>query len=875
MGIINLAGTWKLVASVAEKETIVIPCQIPGDAFSALYAQGICADPYYGMNEKEWLFLNERDFEFSYTFSVSTEDIKKGSPYLFLESVDTVADIYLNDSFLGHTENMFYPFCKDIEGILKAGMNILRVHCYSAEKEALKKAPRLPYSIPYGIAPVQSPHRNLSRKVQCHGGWDWGPCLMVSGIYGKTYIGFNQPGHVVHCNCRTLRRTESLWEVETVLRYTIPEKAENQHTWDFLVHYELTDPHGTVVLQEDRQYTVIGSGTHLLTANFTVHNPRLWWPAGYGEQPLYTLIVQVCNRSTISNGSEKTHVAVAHQGFLGAGTFPENSTKRIGFRTIEVLTQEDEWGKPLTFCVNGRTIWAKGANWIPLDALPARQTPPRYRALLEDMVAANMNMVRVWGGGQYEQDVLYDLCDELGILVWQDCMFACATYPATPDFLEEVRKEIHYQVLRLKDHPCLALWCGNNENLGALNWFPETKQFRDRYIIDYDRLNEGVVGNTIRELDPDHLFWPSSPSGGPQDFSDNWHSDTKGDMHYWSVWHEGKPFEAYYEVVPRFCSEFGYQSFPSLETITSYYPIEEWNLTSPTMEYHQRSPRGNSIIIENFSRYFRFPVGFKNMLYLSQVQQAMAIQTAVEYWRSQRPRCMGALYWQLNDCWPVASWSSIEYTGKWKLLHYAARRFFAPLALVSYIKEGMVSLFFLNDTDEDTPGKVTVQVWDFGGTLVSEKTYSCHGKKEQSSLIVTEPIEAFTTIPEQHFMYATFDIDPSRKQEIPPSMTSLKTTCFFTVPKKCTIQDPSLSFELHHSSNGTIEAVLSVVRPAFFVSLDFSGISGHWNDNCFTLLPTKKRHLQWILREQEKPVPEALLDEIMVYHLWGSYQEKE
>lgn len=874
---INLAGLWDLHCQIEGRSPIHVPCEIPGDVFSAFLKGNVLPDPYYGKNEEVWQVFNQKEIELSYTFSVSSNLFKEGTPYLFLESLDTIADMYLNDRYLGHHENMFYPFYADIEGVLREGDNTIKVHCYSAEKKAIEKAQDLPYPIPYGTAPIHSPHRNLVRKVQCHSGWDWGPCLMVSGIYGKAYIGFNRPGHITHCNCRPLRRTESLWDVETTIHYIIPESKRDVGfpRWELVASYELLDPQGKVVLQEERPYTVTGPGEHQLTANFIVHNPQLWWPAGYGDQPLYTLKVQVSSLPLPSDTPEQFPYSATHRGLSTPHQSPEIITKRIGFRSLEVLTEEDSIGRPLTFRINGRDIWAKGANWIPLDALPSRQTPDRYRQLLHDMVAAHMNMVRVWGGGQYEQDIFYDLCDELGILVWQDCMFACAMYPATPEFLSNVQKEITYQVLRLKDHPCLALWCGNNENLGALNWFPETKQNRDRYIIDYDRLNEGIVGNIIRALDPDHIFWPSSPSGGPQDFSDNWHADTKGDMHYWSVWHEGKPFEAYYEVVPRFCSEFGYQSFPSLETVKTYCPQEEWNLTSPIMEHHQKSPRGNSLIIENFSRYFRFPVGFKNMLYLSQVQQAMAIQTAVEYWRSQRPRCMGTLYWQLNDCWPVASWSSIEYSGKWKLLHYRARRFFAPIALVSYIKEGQLFVAFLNDTQQDILGDVSVRVFDFSGKLILERVYPCEGKKEGATVILQESIENFTSRPEQHFMHATFKGSLSEDSlKVTGVQDALQTTCLLTLPKKCEFQEPCLTFNVEKTKTGLLQTVLSAERPAFFVALDVEGVPGYWEDNCVTLLPGEPRRITYLPRSGiTLPSETEFKERCRVYNLWGCSQE--
>ena len=294
-------------------------------------------------------------------------------------------------------------------------------------------------------------------------------------------------------------------------------------------------------------------------------------------------------------------------------------------------------------------------------------------------------------------------------MIWHDMMFSCALYPSTPGFLANVEREIRHQVKRLRDHPCIALWCGNNEDVGALTWYPESRKNRDRYIVDYDRLNEGVIGRVVDECDPTRTFWPSSPSAGRGDYSDNWHDDRRGDMHYWSVWHESKAFSAYYEVSPRFCSEFGYQSFPSVELARGYCPPGQMNVTSPVMEHHQRHGRGNALIVEMFTRYFRMPEGFENFVYLSQVQQALAIKTAVEHWRHLRPTCMGTLYWQLNDNWPVCSWSSLEYGGKWKLLHHAARRFYAPTIVSAFQRpDRTVEVWLTSDTLQSQKAAVTV-----------------------------------------------------------------------------------------------------------------------------------------------------------------------
>jgi beta-mannosidase len=758
---------------------------------------------------------------------------------------------------------MFRSVRADLSHIAKVGTNVVRVVCRSPELEAIVRAERLDYPIPLSAYPVQSPHRNLLRKVQCHGGWDWGPCLMVAGIYGNVYVDVSWPGRIEGVSVRTLRSL-SQWNVPVKLEYLVSEDRRSaagmyadgkSATVDVVA--ELVAPDGEIEATGRLDGVVVTPGINTLDLELHVEDPLLWWPAGYGDQPLYTLTASV----------------------TGTDRAASRAKKRIGFRELRVVAEEDAVGRSLTFRVNDRDIWAKGANWIPQDALPARQTAERTRTLLEDMVAANMNMVRVWGGGQYESDAFYDSCDELGILVWQDMMFACSLYPTNRAFLDDVREEIASQVKRLKEHPSIALWCGNNENVGALNWYPESRTFRDRYVIDYDRLNEGVVGATIRALDPDRVWWPSSPSAGPDDFSDNWHADNRGDMHFWSVWHEGKPFEAYYGVTPRFCSEFGYQSFPSEEGVASYCPEDQRNLTSPVMEHHQKNPRGNSIIIENFSRYFRFPEGFANMLYLSQVQQALAMKTAVEYWRSRRPVCMGALFWQLDDCWPVASWSSIEYSGKWKLLHYAAARFFAPVALIAYKKDDRVAVFALNDTERAIGGALTVRLLRFDGSEAMRQALRVKAAAEASTEAWSIALTDLPVRPEEAFLVAEFTPDsPAAGDESggPSAFGSavaaaaLRTELFLCEPKRCAPTDPKLQAEVVEVERG-LAVRLNAAAPAFYVALDAPGIDGRWEDNFFTVLCGETRTVRF-LAKGAAPTAAALRKAFRVTQLRGTYR---
>ncbi|HKM05910.1 MAG TPA: glycoside hydrolase family 2 protein, partial [Sphaerochaeta sp.] len=404
-----------------------------------------------------------------------------------------------------------------------------------------------------------------------------------------------------------------------------------------------------------------------------------------------------------------------------------------------------------------------------------------------------------------------------------------------------------------------ALWCGNNEDLGAISWYEESKNNPWRYVIDYDRLNEGTVGRVIQELDPARQWWPSSPSAGPGDYSDNWHNDNKGDMHFWSVWHDGKPFEEYYTIKPRFVSEFGYQSFPSLSTVEEYAPSSQHNLTSEVMEHHQKNVRGNSIIIENFSRYFLFPHGFEQMLYLSQVQQAMAMKTAIEYWRTLRPHCMGTLYWQLNDNWPVASWSSIDYTGKWKLLHYSAKQFFAPSLPIAYMKDtGKVEVYVVHDKSFPLSNvKVSVKVYRFNGEKVSKQKYILDILPQSSTHVSTIELDKNTIDPREMFLSIKMETDSLYIEDV----------LLLDRPKRCSLLDPSLDLHVENAQEG-FAVTVSSKAPAFQVALDAGPLKGVFSDNLFCVRPTAQKMV--IFKTREKISLEKFKDNLKIFDLYGS-----
>ena len=707
--VIDLSGAWRLNSDALPNPLSI---DIPGDVYSALLAHNVLPDPFYGDNELLWLPYGGYDWQIERTFAMDDEHYRSPRIMLDIAVVDTIADIYLNDKKIATSNSMFVPLCIDIKRHLQAGDNRIAIHFHSAEHAAQDYAQRLPYPIPYSQFPIQSPHRNLIRKVQCHGGWDWGPALMTAGVYWSIEIipSLRYVVHTYHCD---IYKRDSKWTVAVHIDIDVDGNADGTggDTGGDTGDNGDVDSNDSDSIQipisaaidggRTERICDIGSGRRQIALSVTVDNPRLWWPSGHGKQPHYTLSLTV-----------------------GELQFE----RQIAFRTMDIENNSDDYGKSLRVIVNGRPITITGANWIPCDALPLRQTDEKITSLLESAHAAHINMLRVWGGGQYESDSFYRHCSRLGILVWQDFMFSCALYPAQPSFLQLVGEEACAQIKRLKDFPCIALWCGNNENIGALTWFPESVKDRDRYLIDYDRLNEGVLGNAVRTLDPQRVFWPSSPCGGPDDYSVNWHSDGNGDMHFWSVWHEGKSFDAYYSVIPRFCSEFGFQSLPSIQVARSFAPPEALNPTHPYLEHHQRHPRGNSIIIETISRYFRFPTTFENTVYLSQLQQGLAIQAAVEYWRFHSRRCAGMMYWQLNDLWPGASWSSIEYGGNWKLLHYMARRFYRPLHVAAFRNpnDGAVKCALYNSSPQAHDVSLSLTWYRGNGERIHSYRYAAH-----------------------------------------------------------------------------------------------------------------------------------------------------
>jgi beta-mannosidase len=791
---LDLAGTWSL--RQADGKDAAIPMTVPGGVHTALLNAKKIPDPFFGQNEKIVQWVGQKDWIAERTFTVPAELLARKSVCLRLEDVDTFCTLSINGKAVGETGNRFRRYEFEVKPLLKAGENKISGYFHSSEKMSEDLAAKLTHPIPM-VDNGLVPHINLVRKPACHGGWDWGLSLMVTGFAGKT---------------------ELLGTDIARMDYVMCEQKHSPDRCDVTVHAEVSSPEGgattmTVELggQKTEQAVTLKPGKNGLTAAITVSNPRLWWPNGSGEQALYDLKVTVGEASL---------------------------SRKLGLRRIEIINKPD-WdgnGASMTFRVNGVDTFCKGADWIPCDAFQNRQTPERFRDLLTSAKQANMNIVRLWGGGQFENDAFYEACDELGLMIWHDFMFSCALYPADKAFLGEVRAELNHQLRRLRDHASIALWCGDNECLGAIGWFEPSRKNRDTYVVAYDRLNR-MMTDLVAELDPTRTFWPSSPCGGPGDFSDGWHDDSKGDMHYWSVWHENKDFSAYYDVKPRFCSEFGFQSFSSPEVAATYCKPEQMNPTAPDFEYHQKNRGGNGRILGTMTRYFRFPVGIDNVLYLSQVQQAMAIKTAVEGWRRLQPRCMGTIFWQLNDNWPVASWSSVEYGGKWKHLQYHAKRFYAPLAILAAPADNNrtnIEVWAVNDYDQSVSANAEVGLWNFSGKTISRQTISASLPPRSASLLRTFRPEEFGTDSQRLERFLSLEISAN----VAGKKVTHRNEWMFNYYKTCELADANVDAAAAQKGN-VFTVTLSTDKPAFFVWANATGIRGEFNDNSFTLYPGK------------------------------------
>ncbi len=794
MQTISLNGLWTLKqAGTAES----IPAHVPGTVHNDLLAAKKIPDPYYRDNEAQLQWIGEKTWAFTRSFSVNSEFLLHDRVFLQFDGLDTMAVIKINSREIARTGNMFRTWEFDIKPFLHTGVNNIEVR-FNSTIPYIKMRQKERYLPAWkGVHDVQG--GSWVRKEQCNYGWDWGPVLVTCGIWRPArLIAFNDARlSDIHIR-QKLSRGIAIIDVATRI-----EAVHRNRPAAVTVLIALQGK--TVALGK----AAVNSGKARLS--LTVQNPQLWWPNGMGQQPLYDVTVKLVD----SNNQ-----------------LIDSSVKRIGLRTLRLERRKDKWGESFHFTVNNVPFFAKGADWIPADTFTPRISRDDYAGLIEDTAKANMNMLRVWGGGIYEDDAFYDLCDEKGICIWQDFMFACAAYPAFDTaFMENVRQEASDNVRRLRHHACLALWCGNNEleqGLVGEKWSDTQMNWQD-YSALFDRLLPEVVA----KLDPDRDYWPCSPHSPHGDRMD-FNNPTWGDAHLWNVWHGRQPFEWYRTAMHRFVSEFGFQSFPHPTTIRSFTRPADRNISAYVMEHHQRSNIGNPAIISYLLDWYRLPKNFEMMVWLSQILQGMAMKYAVEHWRQHMPRTMGALYWQLNDCWPAVSWSSIDSQHRWKALHYMARRFYSPL-LVSAVEDPLkrsVAICTTSDLSEFASGKVRWNITNVRGDRLDDGEFVVEILPRKSRRVkIIDVAGILKKHGRRDFMFWV-------ELEVKGKVVSTDFASFAR-PKHLELGDPEIQADVRQGKNGTATVSFTARKPALWAWLDLKNTDARFSDNFFHLQPAK------------------------------------
>ncbi len=788
-------------------DSIWLKAAVPGYVHTDLMDNGVINDPYYRLNEHYVQWIDKKDWEYQTTFNVEEKILDSDVIELEFSGLDTYANIFFNNQLILKTDNMFISWAVNCKDYLKVGENTLKIVFDSPIKIGLEKLENLGYQLP-GAENDQSELGGLgdakvsvfSRKPAYHFGWDWGPRLLSSGIWQDVKLNAWNKAKIEDVNIVQ----EVISEDEVILKsyLEIESLVESKVTIICLVD-------SAVVIEKEIDLVV---GNNSIAFPLKIKNPELWWTNGLGDQKLYTVETIIKDNSGILSSKEKN----------------------IGLRTLEVIQTPDSVGHSFYFRLNGHPVFMKGANYIPQDIFLSRVTDNDYERIVKAAADANYNMLRVWGGGIYEKEIFYDLCDKYGILVWQDFMFACAMYPGNKEFLDNVENEAVQVVKRLRNHPCIALWCGDNEILTAWNkwgWKDTVLINQGQSIVDtvwkaYNDVFHNILPKVVSELDSNRLYWSSSPSSGFGKLENG----KSGDQHYWGVWWAKEPFSEYEEVIPRFMSEFGFQSFPAINSVSKYAIEEDWDINSEVMKSHQRSSIGNVTIMEYLLRDYQKPKNFEMFLYVSQLLQARGISIGIEAHRRNMPYCMGSLYWQINDCWPVSSWSGIDYYGDWKALHYEVKEAFKDLKISFEASNNILSTFIISDKLQNTNAKLNLSVIDFYGDIINTFEKEIVVKSNSSQVYFEEDIASLTKGSDLNSILIKAKLSDSNNNIIDESKY------YFMPPKDLKLPIPKLRIDAEKKGENEflIKLTTDVIAKNTYLQ---SQAEGHFSENYFDLLP--------------------------------------
>ena len=771
---------------------------VPGCVHLDLLRNKLIPDPFYRDNEAKLQWIENADWEYRTTIQAAPALVQQKNIDLVFEGLDAYAKVYLNDKLVLIADNMFRAWRVNVKNDLKPGANSLRIVFPSPIKTASEIAANDPWR---ERTHVES--KTYIRKAAYQYGWDWGPRFVTSGIWRPARLEAWNDVRICNVHIRQLDVNSAVAHLLAEVEVTSSDGGNATVSVAYAVTGKPADASRTIQLQ---------SGLNHVTIPIDIASPSLWYPAGYGAQPIYKFTTQL---------------KIGKQ-------LEDEATTKSGLRSVVLRREPDQWGRSFEFIVNSIPVFGKGADVIPFDSFPTRVTTQQYRHVLQSAVEANMNMIRHWGGGYYESDEFYDICDELGIMIWQDFMFGNDWQPGAYDWKLNVAAEAEQQLKRLRNHPSIVIWCGNNETEVALAWHDRDKlpaDVRFQMWQDYVSTFSGILAAAVSRYAPETPYWPSSPSADYETVNDKYQS---GDMHDWTVWHGRVPFTDYEQHNPRFMTEYGFQSFPEMHTVESFtVPEDRLNIFTPVMLAHQKNTAGNAIIRDYMLRDYPQPKDFASFLYASQVLQAEGIKIGAEHLRRNRPRTMGSIYWQLNDCWPVASWSSLDYYGRWKALHYYARRFYAPILVSPHQEEGNVAVYIVSDKTSPTVATLRVRILTFEGNVLSDKSQPVEITPLSSKVYLTIPMLDISNLPNADLGNSVLVTDL-----LVDNKSISSNELFFVPTKDILLPQAKITSDLTAApTSGTYTLHLSSRVLARNVYVSFGNVDAKPADNYFDLLP--------------------------------------